>query len=82
MCASIHPSGAGPRRAAPSSRSIYWGSGYRDTPVLHAADLEVGEPVPGPVLVELSDTSVPVPDGSVVAARADGTLVVTIDEVA
>jgi N-methylhydantoinase A len=75
-------SGGDAAAMATRSRDVYWGSagGYVDTPVLAGTDLRPGAPVAGPMIIELPDTSVPVPPEDIVELTDGGTLIIRMKE--
>lgn len=65
-------------KAVPSgSRKIFWSvrEGWRETSIFNAASLPVGAEIPGPVIVELFRTSVPVWEGQSLTRDGRGNLI-------
>jgi N-methylhydantoinase A len=72
----------GPGQTRASAREVCWnpGDGYTTTPVHWGPDLAAGTLIEGPAVIELPDTSVPVPPGAIAGASADGTLTIRTKE--
>jgi N-methylhydantoinase A len=50
--------GADPGNALQGTRSVYWDDGFVDTPVFDARRLATGNRIPGPAVIEASNTTI------------------------
>jgi len=52
------PGSADPEKALTGSRSVYWDSSFVETPVFDQRELVPGMQIPGPAVIEASNTTV------------------------
>ena len=63
------------------TRDVFWGGAAAPvrTRIVQVSELVHGEPVAGPLIVELPNTSVPISAADAIGLRADGSLVVQLE---